>query len=93
MKKRHSLSIGSAIFLVVIVYFICRLLLLEDILPFSIDSVQASMNHWVKHWHIVAVGLLPVYVALVFFGATLCGIFFGCVAQRWISRFCNKNNI
>lgn len=87
MKKRHSINFGGIICLIALVYFICRVLLQDDILPFSIFSVQTSMNRWVKHWHIVTVGLLPVYVALVFFGAALCGVFFGSAAQRWISRF------
>lgn len=87
MKTKQTINFGGMISLVIIVYVTVRILLQDDILPFSICSVQASMNHWVKHWHIVAVGLLPIYVALVFFGAALCGICFGSALQRWISRF------
>lgn len=86
MKKTHTLNLGSAICLVVLIYIIYRILLFDDILPFSIESVQTTINHWAKRWHIVAVGLLPIYVALVFFGALLFGIFFGSAAQRWICR-------
>lgn len=91
MKKKHSLNLGGIMCLLILVFIICRILLQDDILPFSIGSVQTSMNHWIKHWHIVAVGLLPVYVGLVFFGAALCGLFFGSALQRWISKFLSKN--
>ena len=87
MRKKHSVNFGGIVCLIVIVYVTCMILLQDDILPFSIYSVQSSMNQWVKRWHIVAVGLLPIYVALVFFGAALCGICFGSAAQRWISKF------
>ncbi len=80
------MNLVGIICLVVIVYVTVRVLLQDDILP-SICSVQTSMNHWIKHWHIVAVGLLPIYVALVFFGAVLCGLFFGSAAQRWLAKF------
>ncbi len=87
MKKNRSINVISIICLIAIVYVTFRILLQDDILPFSIWHVQTSMNHWIKQWHIVAVGLLPIYVALVFFGAVLCGIFFGSAAQRWIAKF------
>lgn len=87
MRKKYSINFVGIICLIAIVYVTCRVLLQDDILPFSIWSVQTSMNHWIKQWHIVAVGLLPIYVALVFFGAVLCGLFFGSAAQRWISKF------
>jgi hypothetical protein len=87
MKKSNTLNIGGIIFLFILVYFIYRILLEDDILPFSISAVQHSMNHWVKHWHFLVVGLIPVYIAFVFFGGVLIGIFFGERIQRWISKF------
>jgi hypothetical protein len=90
MKKRHTLNMGGVICIIALVYIIYRVLLLNDMLPFSIYSVQLSMNHWLKHWHVIVVGLIPVYIALVFFSALICGVFFGSAAQRWIFRFCKK---
>lgn len=90
MKKARSINLIGIVCLIAIVYVTCKILLQDDILPFSILSVQSSMNHWIKQWHIVAVGLLPIYVGLVFFGAVLCGLFFGTAAQRWISKFLQK---
>lgn len=74
-------------------YIICRVLLLEDILPFSIGSVHLCMNHWNTHWHILAVGLLPIYVGLVFFGAALSGLLLGPVLQRWFTKFLQQHRM
>ncbi|HEX2549866.1 MAG TPA: hypothetical protein VHM20_08560 [Gammaproteobacteria bacterium] len=87
MKNNHKHNIGGVIFLFILVYFIYRILLEDDILPFSISAVQTTMNHWVKHWHFLVVGLIPVYIAFVFFGAMLVGILFGERLQHWISKF------
>lgn len=86
-KTRHTLNIGGIICIIAIVYFIYRVCLLNDILPFSIHSVHTFMNHCVKHWHVIVVALLPIYVALVVFGAFMFGSCFGAAAQRWLSRF------
>lgn len=91
MKKKHTINTGSVVCLIILVYAIYIILLQGDMLPCSILSVQASMNHWIKDWHVVAAGLLPIYIALVFFGATLCGIFFGSAIQRWLSRFYSRS--
>jgi hypothetical protein len=87
MQNRNSLNIGGIIFLIILIYLLYRILLHSDLHPFSILAVQTTMNHWVKHWHFLVVGLIPVYIAIVFFGAVLLGIFFGKSVQRWVSRF------
>ncbi len=90
MKNRKTSNVGGSIFLFILVYFIYRILLEDDILPFSITSVQSTMNHWVKHWHFLVVGLIPVYIALLFFGAVILGIFFGDKIERLISKILQK---
>lgn len=87
IKKKLSLNIGGLVFLFISVYLISELLLEGTILPLSISSVQDSMNHWLKHCHILIAGLIPIYVALVFFSAAIVGFLFGSVLQRWLAKF------
>lgn len=89
---KQRVNIGGTLFLIMFVYSIYRILLVDDILPFSISAVQTSMNHWLKHWHILSVGLLPIYVAFVFFGAGLCGFILGSTLQRWVSRYFHQKS-
>ena len=87
MNKRHSLNFGGAIFLVAAVYLMYRVLLHDDILPFAIETVLSSLNHWARHWHILVVGLLPVYVAFMFFGTAIAGIYLGSTLQHFFVKF------
>ncbi len=93
MQKRNTFNIGGLICLIILVYLMYGILLESEMLPFSISAVYTMLNHWVKHWHVLVVGLLPVYVALTFFGAALLGIFFGTRLQRWIARFLSDKHV
>lgn len=87
MKKRHTINIGGFISSMIAVYLIYYVLLQDDLLPFSIRSVLSAMNHWAHSWHVLAVGLMPIYLAIVIFGAAMTGIYLGSALHRWIQRF------
>ena len=87
MNKRHSLNLGGMICLVAAVYVLYYLLLRDNILPFSIHSMLFNINHWAKNWHVIVIGLLPIYLALMVFGTAIIGIYFGSALQRWLSSF------
>lgn len=90
MKKSTSLNLGGFICLVVAVYLLYCLLLRDNMMPFSIYSVFSSINHWAKDWHIIVIGLLPIYLALMIFGTAMFGVYLGSAIQRWISALSNK---
>lgn len=72
-------SFGGMIVATLCIYY----LLLQTIL-FSIPSALTYINHWMGHWHGLAVGLLPVYVGLLVFGTGVAGVYLGNILQRWI---------
>ncbi len=88
MNKRHSLNVMEAICLVVALYIICCVLG-GDYMPISISSVWSSLtlSHWARHWHVLAAGLLPVYVALMVFGTAIASLYFGSALHRWLKQF------
>lgn len=92
MKTQERFNIGGVICLFATIWLMYQLLLCDDIFPLSITAVQLSINHWAHHWHVLAVGLLPVYVALVFFGAAVCGLIFGSVLHNWLRMLLIKSN-
>lgn len=83
MNIRHSFNIGGIICAFLAVSAVCYLLL-GSLLPCSIGSVMSSMSHWARHWHVLVVGLLPVYVSLMLFGAAITSIYVGSALQRWV---------
>jgi len=93
MQKRNTFNTGGFICLIILLYLMYGVLLESEMLPFSIGAVYTKLNHWVKHWHVVVVGLLPVYVSLTFFGAVVFGIFFGTRLQGWIARFFSDKHV
>lgn len=88
MTKRDQFNLGGILFLIAAVCLMCYMLLKgNSFLPCSINSVLSSMNHCARHWHIIVVGLLPVYVALMLFGTAISSIYLGSALQRWLIQF------
>lgn len=87
MNKRLTLNIGSLIG-VSIAIFCLDTLLLDNIIPFSISSVidSISQTHWSKHWHVLVIGLMPVYIGLMIFGTAIMGVYLGNKFQDVITQ-------
>ncbi len=86
INKRHTLNFCEAACLFVAVYVICYMLRHDNVFPMSINSVWYWFSHWTRHFHVIAVALLPVYVALMVFGTAIIGIYLGSAIQRWINQ-------
>ena len=70
----------------------CMFCLLKDNnLPFSINCVLASMDHWILHWHVLVVGLLPIYVAFMVFSAGIIGLHFGNNLQGFLTQIVSRS--
>lgn len=87
LNKRNSLNVIEAICLIAAIYFVCSMLS-GDLMPISINSVWStlSLSHWARHCHVLAVGLLPVYVALMIFGTAIISVYLGSAIQRWLKQ-------
>jgi len=87
MKRKFLLHSIELICLIVAVFFVCYFLFQDDNLPISINSVWFSINHTcMRQFHILAVGLLPIYVALMVFGTAIFSKYCGSRLQRVISQ-------
>ena len=63
----------------------------ENVLPTSIDSIMLHLNHAVRHWHVLVVGLLPIYVALCIFGIAMATIYLGSLARGWWMQLSDRS--
>lgn len=84
--ERYTFNLCESICLLLAVYSICYILSQDDVFPISISYAWSCFSHWAKHFHIIAVALLPVYVALMVFGTAIVGVYLGSAMQRWIIR-------
>jgi hypothetical protein len=88
MYRRKSMNLGGIICLIAAVYILYDLLLCDNpILPFSIHRVAQGIAHWTHSWHILVIGLLPIYIALMIYGTAIAGINLGSALQRWLASF------
>ncbi|HSW93822.1 MAG TPA: hypothetical protein VLJ15_05625 [Gammaproteobacteria bacterium] len=86
ITKRHTVTICEAVCLLLAIGVTCYVLCENEMSPVSIDSAWNYFSHWARHFHVIAVALLPVYVALVIFGtATLCA-WLGSIVRRLIHQ-------
>ncbi len=90
INKRSSVNLGGILCLVAAVYLICYFLIRDAVTPISINSMILSLNHWSNHWRVLAVGLMPIYIALMLFGTAMLGIYFGSFLHRRIAKFFKK---
>lgn len=84
IKSWPTFNLGGIICLATAVYLIYYLLLKDHLLPLSSSSFSAWGGH---HWHILAIALLPVYLALMIFGTAVAGVYLGSAIQRWLVKF------
>ncbi len=86
IRKNKTLNLGGIIFLLATVYIIYYLLLKDTLLPFSVSSLLAWGDNCSKCWHVLAVGLIPIYLAMVIFGAGVLSVSIGSALQRWLTK-------
>jgi len=86
---RERIDTTRAICLVLAVLAICYLLYSDALFPCSISTVWETISRFVRvpHFQLVTVGLLPVYVALMVFGAAFFGAFAGGYIIRALYRW------
>ncbi len=77
INKKSPFNLGGILCLVASIYLICHILIYDNFLPISISSMTVQFSHWAKNWHFLAVGLLPIYVAFMIFGAAIIGAYVG----------------
>jgi uncharacterized membrane protein YfhO len=87
INNRHTLNFCEAMGLFAAVYVTLYLLSQDNVFPMSINSAWVCFNRWAHHFHLIAVALLPVYVALMVFGTATIGIYLGSAIQRWMKVF------
>lgn len=90
VHKRSSLNLGAILCLVTAVLLITNILIWDALAPISISSMLTSFNHWTRHWHVLAVGLLPIYIALMIFGTAIAGVYFGSALHHFLVRLFKK---
>jgi|GEM_PF-5869096 len=91
MNKRYLITMYSLAGLLGAAGITYYLLLRDDSWPFSIRSILYYVHPLADHYPVLAVGLLPIYVALVTFGMAALGFYLGSLVERMVMRLLRKS--
>jgi len=89
----HFFNAITIICVMVAIYIVYYLLLEDNLLHLSISSIIKLDRHLTKHGHFFIIGLLPIYIACMIFGALSIAIYISAFLQRCLKRFFWKNSI
>ena len=74
MRVFQSVNAINTICVMIAIYVVYHLLLQDNLLHLSITSIIKLDKHLAKHGHFLIVGLLPIYIACMIFGAVTMAI-------------------
>ncbi|VVC76809.1 hypothetical protein AQUSIP_21360 [Aquicella siphonis] len=86
MKKILSTNLATLISLTVVFYTSYYLLVQDNFLHTSISSIIHRAHHLEIKSHLIVLGLLPIYIAMVIFGSAMLGMYIGSAVQNILSR-------
>lgn len=77
--NKFTLNVSTVIGLTIFIYMAYYLLLSDNYLHSSIDSIVSYSSHVTYKKRHLIVGILPIYIATIIFGAAILGIYLGSV--------------
>ena len=90
MRNFISLRLASTVALVAVFYIAYYLLLSDSFMHISVASILAHTHQLSLKKHLLVLGLIPIYIALMIFGAAVLGMYIGSMLQSWLDRTCRK---
>lgn len=84
MKKKFRFNIIMIATFITILYGAYYLLLHDTFLHTSISSIIAHSHQLARQNHVLVLGLIPVYIALMIFGTSIFGIYLGAKIQQFV---------
>ena len=85
MKKKHkylAFNLGTLIALCGVFCFAYYLLLNDSLVYISLTDIIDRSNELSLAKHLFVLGLVPIYIAIVIFGAATIGFYLGAIIQR-----------
>jgi hypothetical protein len=91
-SKRLKLNTGTVLALSMMLYFVYSLLLSDNITSLSLAAILSYAHHLPPNKHLIVLGILPIYIAAMLFGAVVAGFYLGAKFQTLIiKRFGTKS--
>lgn len=85
-SKRFKLNTGTVLALSLMLYFVYSLLLSDNITRMSLSAILAYAHHLPPNIHLIVLGVIPIYIAAMLFGAVVAGLYLGSKFQALINK-------
>jgi hypothetical protein len=90
IEKIVNSRLSVIIAILVTCYIAYYMLLRDNYLHSSISSIISYSHHLAIREHLLILGLLPIYIAFMIFGAAVIGVYLGASIQTLLSRVSKK---
>jgi hypothetical protein len=84
MKKIISYNLAVLIVFSLVSMATYYVLLQENFLHMSISSIIKQSHHLRLNQHLLVLGILPIYIAMVIFGAAILGVYLNGLIQEYL---------
>ena len=91
-NRKLSLNISIIVAITAIFYVVYYLLLFDNYLHISISSIISHSHHLQDRKHLLVLGLLPIYIAAMIFGAAMLSIYLGSRLEYFRHRHSKTHN-
>jgi hypothetical protein len=91
MAKKIKISLGTIIALCAMSLIAYYILICDNVLHASVSAIIAWSHQLSMHKHLAVLAIIPIYIAIIIFGAALLGIYLGSILQGIIMAFKSRN--
>lgn len=86
MRKFISLKLASASALLAVFCVAYYVLFSDSFMHISVGSIISQTHELSLKKHLIVLGLIPIYIALMIFGAAVLGMYIGNMLQSFLER-------
>ena len=91
LPKKSYLTLGGILCLSTGIYLLYYLLA-TNMFSAPVHSLLSWNTDSAKKWHVLAIGLVPIYLALLIFGTAIVCLYIGALLQRWLKHQRGNHN-
>lgn len=87
MIKKIKISLSTIIALCAMSFIAYYILVCDNVFNISVSAIIAWSHQLSMNKHLAVLAIIPIYIAIIIFGAALFGIYLGSMLQGMIKAF------
>lgn len=91
MARKIKISLANVIAWCAMAFIAYYILICDNVFNSSVSAIISWSHQLSMHKHLAVLAIIPIYIAIIIFGAALLGLYFGSTLQSAINA--RKNRI